>query len=242
MFVTNPLTRLIIARHGNTFTRDQTPTRIGRRTDLDLVEEKRSRAIGHYLIENNLLPAKVFAAPLKRTTNTARLAVNQMQTHLSIEPEESFLEIDYGPDENQTEDQVLQRLGGLRAVEMGQNLEQLSNQQVMAIGREVINAWNRKATVPGGWKVNPADIVNNWHRFAKKVEMEYPGQTVLLVTSNGIARFSPHLTGEFASFAQKNQIKLTTGGLAIFEKQSHQQHWKCTAWNIPPCRKFCVEY
>ena len=30
-------TRIIIARHGNTFAKDETPRRVGGRTDLDIV-------------------------------------------------------------------------------------------------------------------------------------------------------------------------------------------------------------
>ena len=40
---------LIIARHGNTFRKGETPTRVGSRTDLPLVEDERGRGIGKYL-------------------------------------------------------------------------------------------------------------------------------------------------------------------------------------------------
>ena len=36
---------LIIARHGNTFAKGETPTRVGCHTDLELVEEERGRAV-----------------------------------------------------------------------------------------------------------------------------------------------------------------------------------------------------
>ena len=49
-------TRLIIARHGNTFTKDQTPTRVGGRTDLPLGESERGTNIGKYLKLKNMLP------------------------------------------------------------------------------------------------------------------------------------------------------------------------------------------
>ena len=47
-------TRIIIARHGNTFTKEQTPTRVGCRTDLPLVEEERGTNVGLYLTKYNL--------------------------------------------------------------------------------------------------------------------------------------------------------------------------------------------
>ena len=87
-------TRLIIARHGNTFTKDQTPTRVGGRTDLPLVESERGRNIGKYLKLKDMLPDVVFAAPLKRTMETARLAVAEMRLPLEVLSEDCFRVVD----------------------------------------------------------------------------------------------------------------------------------------------------
>ena len=38
--------KLVIVRHGNTFRAGETPTRVGARTDLPLVEEERARSDG----------------------------------------------------------------------------------------------------------------------------------------------------------------------------------------------------
>ena len=95
-------TRIIIARHGNTFAKDETPRRVGGRTDLDLVEEERGRNVGRYLKAKGLIPALVFAAPLKRTVNTAKLAIEEMGGGMPLEIDDSFREVDYGPDENKT--------------------------------------------------------------------------------------------------------------------------------------------
>lgn len=43
-----------------------------------LVEEERGRNVGRYLKAKGLIPALVFAAPLKRTVNTAKLAIEEM--------------------------------------------------------------------------------------------------------------------------------------------------------------------
>ena len=104
-------TRIIIARHGNTFAKDETPRRVGGRTDLDLVEEERGRNVGRYLKAKGLIPALVFAAPLKRTVNTAKLAIEEMGGGMPLEIDDSFREVDYGPDENKTDDEVMLRLG-----------------------------------------------------------------------------------------------------------------------------------
>lgn len=69
---------LIIARHGNTFRKGETPTRVGSRTDLPLVEEERGRGIGRYLKKLGMQPNRILAAPLQRTLKTAELAAEEL--------------------------------------------------------------------------------------------------------------------------------------------------------------------
>ncbi|MCK5297108.1 MAG: histidine phosphatase family protein, partial [Alphaproteobacteria bacterium] len=104
-------TTLIIARHGNTFKAGETLTRVGARTDLPLVEEKRGKAIGKYLKNHKLIPDVVFSGPLKRHIQTAELAVSEMDSSLEIKINHTFIEIDYGPDENKSEADVIARIG-----------------------------------------------------------------------------------------------------------------------------------
>lgn len=206
-------TRIIIARHGNTFTKDQTPTRVGGRTDLPLVETERGTYIGKYLKTKNIVPSLVFAAPLKRTMETAKLAIAEMGGNIPLEIDDSFKEIDYGPDENKTEDEVIAR-----------------------IGQAAIDLWNEKAIVPDGWMVSPQGIIDTWLKLGDKITKNFHGETVMVVSSNGIMRFAPHLTGDFEGFARENDIKVTTGGVCIFEKEDNDKHWKCVAWNLKPLK------
>ncbi len=205
-------TRLIIARHGNTFTKDQTPTRVGGRTDLPLVESERGTNIGKYLKQESMLPDAVFAAPLKRTMETARLAVKEMGLPLAIQEEDSFREIDYGPDENKTEDEVIAR-----------------------VGEEAIKLWNEKAIAPEGWLVDVPGLIKTWESWAEKVAVDYKDKTVMIVSSNGIIRFAPHITGDFESFAKAHDIKVGTGCLCIFEKEDGKP-WVCKEWNLKPAK------
>ena len=209
-------TTLVIARHGNTFLPGQTPTRIGAGTDLPLVETRRAENIGQYLLRNNLVPTAVYTAPLLRTMQTAQAAIQAAGA--AIEPIilHDFTEIDYGPDENKSEEQVELRLG----------------QGDRTKGRAIIEQWNQQATVPQGWNLDPQKIINTWLHFAQHTLVEHHhNQTTLVVTSNGIIRFAPYLTGDFASFASQNTLKVSTGSLCIFEKHDEQQFWTCKAWN-----------
>ena len=214
------MTTLIIARHGNTFGPDDTPTRVGARTDIPLVEKghKQAQAIGRYLQQNDLIPDVAYSATLKRTRQTAELALKAAQLSLPVYALDIFDEIDYGPDENQTEDVVIER-----------------------IGKDAIEEWDQSAIVPDGWKVDPDQIIANWKNFAHQITKTHDTvtnnvmdmeETILVVTSNGIARFAPHITDDFDSFTKNHKIKLSTGAIGILKFS--QGKWRVTDWNIVP--------
>lgn len=205
------MTTLIIARHGNTFGPGETPTRVGARTDLPLVESGRAQAkkIGAYLREHRLIPDVVYASHLKRTVETAEIAIKESGVTNPIFQLDIFNEIDYGPDENKIEIDVVTR-----------------------IGQEAIDAWNNDATVPDGWIVDPDQIIQNWHDFSDQVCAFDDNETVLVVTSNGTARFAPHITGNFDDFRATHDIKLATGAIGILKHDDNC--WTVTDWNIKP--------
>ncbi|MFI4963584.1 MAG: histidine phosphatase family protein, partial [Legionellales bacterium] len=105
-------TRLLIARHGNTFGSGDTVRRVGT-TDLPLVESglEQGRKLGAYLKQNNLTPDSIFTSTLKRAIQTAEQVQSVMHTNVPIEALSIFNEIDYGPDENQPENRVIERIG-----------------------------------------------------------------------------------------------------------------------------------
>lgn len=204
------MTLLIIARHGNTFGPRDTPTRVGARTDPPLVASghEQARRIGQWLRDNDIIPDAVFSSKLKRTIETAQLALAQAGLERPIQSRAMFNEVDYGPDENKTEDAVIAR-----------------------IGEDAIRDWDDKAVVPPGWVFDPKECVANWKSFA--ADIAATGHAcALVVTSNGIARFAPHVTGDFASFAENNKIKLSTGALGVL--QFSGDRWTLLDWNLKP--------
>lgn len=208
------MTKLIIARHGNTFGPDDTPTRVGARTDLPLVESGHIQAkkIGSWLKENKLYPEIVYSSQLKRTIETAELALRELHYKQPVFKLDIFNEIDYGVDENQTEKQVISR-----------------------IGTQAIQDWDIKAIVPDGWRFDPQECINNWTNFAAQIlkdNQKDADDVVMVVTSNGIARFAPYLAGNFEDFTNNHKIKLSTGALGVLEF-SHDQ-WIVKDWNIRP--------
>ena len=212
------MTTLIIARHGNTFNPEDTPTRVGARTDLPLVDkgERQAEALGFYLQEHKLFPDVVYSSTLQRTRDTAKIALKTAGIKNPVYALNIFDEIDYGPDENKPEADVIAR-----------------------IGEEAIENWEKHGTVPPGWDANSETIIENWKNFAADICKTHDtisnqvleiSETVLVVTSNGIARFAPHITGDFDGFAQNHQIKLSTGALGILS--SDVESWSDKDWNI----------
>jgi 2,3-bisphosphoglycerate-dependent phosphoglycerate mutase len=204
--------KLLIARHGNTFGPGDIVTRVGT-TDLPLVESglQQGQRLGAYLKQKQFIPDVIFTSKLQRAIQTAEQAQTIMGTHLSLETLSIFNEIDYGPDENQPEDRVIAR-----------------------VGKDAIQAWESNATVPDGWKVDPSDIIKNWLDFSVRLRRDYAGKTCLVVTSNGIARFSPYLTGDFSAFSAKHSIKISTGAVCVFTHTPPSTVWNCLQWNIKP--------
>lgn len=206
------MTRLIIARHGNTFAHGEEVRRVGR-TDIPLVQSglEQGYRLGMHLLQQKLLPDVLFTSTLQRTQQTAMHAQASMGTNLPLHPLSLFDEIDYGVDENQPETLVRARLG-----------------------EEALRLWETQAIVPAGWQADPEQIRASWFYFAQKIVTEYPQKTVLVITSNGIARFAPYLTGDYLAFYQKYSLKLATGAYGHFEFQPTQKNWSCVSWNIRP--------
>lgn len=206
-------TRLIIARHGNTFGPDDTPTRVGRKTDIPLVAKGRlqGRALGLALKDAGMVPDIVFTSELARTIDTAKEALAALGKPALLPRQTAlFNEIDYGPDENMTEADVIDR-----------------------IGADAIAAWDKDGIPAPGWNVWPDQIRDGWVDFGGSLLRRFEGQTALVVTSNGVARFAPVLTGDEAAFRAANDIKIATGAYCVLE-HTGGAHWQIRAWNVRP--------
>lgn len=202
-------TKIIIARHGNTFRSEETPTRVGARTDLPLTEQGEEQALklGHHLKAAKILPDFVYTSFLCRTIDTARLACVALGCGCPHEPLAIFNEIDYGPDENQTEDKVLER-----------------------VGSAAIKNWDNDCTMPEGWSPRPIEILLNWKNFLKDCADNHKNQTIFVTTSNGIARFALHHTENGRDF----KPKLSTGAYGRLEWNDKTGLWRVMDWNIRP--------
>jgi len=190
-------------------------TRVGGRTDLDLVESGLAQgvALGQHLKDQGLIPDVIFTTAMKRTQQTAQQAKTILGKDIPTEIMEIFNEIDYGVDENKAEEEVVARLG-----------------------IEAIRAWDEHAVVPDGWLVDPEGLRTAWREFGQNVLSNFSGKTVLIVTHNGIARFASALlqNADDLGNADDNQknLKLGTGSYGHFVHDENA--WHCAKWNIKP--------
>ena len=209
---------LIIARHGNTFDEKDVPTRVGCRTDLPLVVrgKNQAKAIARFLSTHELVPNIAFSSPLSRTRHTCELILDGKRDVPMLLKEE-FSEVDYGPDENKTEAEVLDR-----------------------VGQKALDLWDSKGIPPNGWRIDPEQIKAQWQIFGDEILRLYPEMIVLVVTSNGIARFSPILAGDLEEWVNKgHSLKMGTGSISIFRQVGRaeaEKKWQVEMWNQNPLK------
>lgn len=207
-------TTIIVVRHANTFEGRDLPTRIGHRTDLPIVSTgvEQCAKIGQYLKTKGYLPSAVCSSMMTRSRQTAQEILKEMRLDREIHTERMLNEIDYGPDENQPESVIIERMGG----------------------HAQIDEWNRHGVLPIDWEGDVELIKQNWKTFASLVEQNHHGKAVLVVTHSGVGRFSLAITGEFERMARNHSLTLSMGGISIFEKESPSAPWKVKEWNVRP--------
>ncbi len=210
----NQKTRLIIIRHGNTFLSGETPRRVGAKTDIPLVPSGivQAKALAESLRLQDIRADLLYTGPLKRTRETAAIIKSHTGWDCPIEINEGLIELDYGPDENQPESLVVAR-----------------------IGNEALQNWEKYCLPPSGWHVNVSALLSFWSQLSQTILREHRGQTIGVITSNGIARFATSLLkGGLEAFAKQASFKLATGAYSIFEVENKSEEWKLQSWNQRP--------
>ncbi|MGH1349545.1 MAG: histidine phosphatase family protein [Methyloligellaceae bacterium] len=202
------MTRIIIARHGNTFDAGEVVTRVGARTDIPLSNSGKVQAIalGQYFKEQSSPFDIAFCSTLRRTKETADIILSERQSEITPSVLTFLTEIDYGPDENLPEDIVLQR-----------------------IGQDAIDKWEKLGTPPQGWLVEPDRLMQEWRDFFSLMHAENNGKNILVVTSNGIARFALQAIDSAAS----HSLKLKTGAFGEITIDNGGKA-RIMEWNIRP--------
>lgn len=187
----------VIVRHGKTFAAGEAPRRIGARADLPLTAEgeQEARRLGDHFATLGWRFGKALVSPLLRARQTAGHVLAAQDTTIRAEEADFLAEIDHGPDENQTENAVVAR-----------------------IGNAALQAWDHAAQPPPGWIVNAPARIAAWADLLARAPTD-PDTPVLLVTSNGAARFAlladPALREAVDALPS---LKLPTGGYGVIRR------------------------
>lgn len=203
MSASTPTPGFVIVRHGNTFAAGEPPRRIGSRTDLPLTGagQAQADALGRHFAARGWRFARVLTSPLLRTRDTAAAILRHLPDAPAPEPTDWLREIDHGPDEDQTEAAVVGR-----------------------IGAEALAAWDSAGVPPPGWIVDPQSRLAAWSELFRQAD-----GPVLLVTSNGAARFALLAAG----LPGEGSLKLPTGSFGALRREvDGALHLDC--WGLRP--------
>lgn len=195
------MARLYIVRHGNTFDKGDTVTRVGARTDLPLSVSGREQArklAAHFA---GIPFCAALCSPLRRTRQTARAILRQRTDSPALLIAPFLTEIDYGPDENQPEESVAARLGS------------------------ALEAWDRDGTPPPGWNVDVEEIRAGWTRLLTRAAGLAEDAAALVVTSNGIARFLPDVVDRKPDELDRKLKTGAWGELSVTSSGSELLSW-----------------
>lgn len=199
---------LVLARHGNTFDPGEPVVWVGARTDLPLVAKGRDQAtrIGAALRAARLIPRRAVAGPLKRTRETASLALAAAGADSApLEVDHRLREIDYGLWEGKDSDEI-RRMGWT----------------------EELRAWDEDNAWPSGagWPSSASEYLRGFQNVLDDVRRRGDDPT-FIVSSNGVFKL-------FASLMTDNAKvrKMGTGHLALLRLEGAIPEILC--WDLAP--------
>ncbi|MFC4725140.1 histidine phosphatase family protein [Glycocaulis abyssi] len=204
--------RLILARHGNTFGPGDIPVWVGAAEDLPLTDTGRVQSVqfGLALKEAGIIPARIIAGPLQRTANGAQLAAAECGFDSEIEIDTRLREIDYGSWGGRSDAEIAARWG-----------------------EKAIDDWRERSIVPAGagWTPQPADIAANAQAVLQGITgAAKAGDTVLLISSNGILRYFHALLGGDPGRPEASKMRTGHWSVAAYSPAG----WALEVWNAPP--------
>ena len=161
------MTKILLARHGNTFGPGDTPVWVGAKEDLPLVEsgEAQAQALGEAVAAAGLALGRIVCGPLKRTRRAAQIVAERAGFSGTPQIDERLTEIDYGS------------WGGK------------SNAQIVAeFGEKALETWDLHHRRPEGADWSPDEETLKANALAAMRDAASDPLT-LVVTSNGILRY-----------------------------------------------------
>ncbi len=207
--------RLILSRHGNTFSSNDTPVYVGATEDLPLVDAGREQAqrFAAYLKDRQIKPHAIYCSPLLRATEYADIVVQELGLSMTPVVDDALTEIDYGNWAGKTTDQI-----------------------VAEYGEEAVRNWRERGVWPinAGWKPAEQELINRVEEFSQRmVENHSSDETAIAISSNGVIRYFLTLVhGAFEKHQDRNTLHVRTGNICQLHFESGL--FKKSFWNRDP--------
>ena len=210
--VTNKSGRLILARHGNTFESDQTPTYVGAASDLPLTKtgQDQARKLAQE-IKKFGLPTSIFSGPLKRHKEMASIVATEIGFDVDqIEVSNALNEIHYG------------------------SWEGLTQEQIEAKWQEEFSAWSERGVWPEQiFNLKQKEFfepVKGW--VSEVFRIVSSGSNAIAITSNGTLRYiNAVICGEDV-LTQPKKVKVGTGNYCVCT--CDLDTFLIEMWNVKP--------
>lgn len=205
--------RVVLVRHGNTFSPGEAAVWVGARTDLALVVKGRRQAeeVANQLGRAGMTINTIFAGPLRRTAETAAIIAGIAGiAPESIVTDRRLTEIDYGDWEGLTSDDIRRRYGSSEID-----------------GWEHNNEWPQAAN----WPATKREVVARVLAFFEGLSPQSPGHgnaIDVVVSSNGIFRLFAETLG-----LPTTASKMATGNVSLLTR-SADDRWQVERWNAAP--------
>ncbi len=206
--------KLILARHGDTFTKGDKIFWVGAREDLPLTPSgiEQAHQLAKYLRAEDLLPDAIYAGTLSRTQQYAGIINAALGREEPVQTDIRLNEIDYG------------RWSGRTTAEI-----------TAQYGQDVVDDWNSRAIWPNNaeWQPSESQIEENARTFVNDTSEKFPNGKILAITSNGIMRFFLRLDeSTYTERLNQKQLKTATGNFGVLEVTASETI--VNAWNVKP--------
>jgi broad specificity phosphatase PhoE len=185
------MSKLLLARHGNTFAPGDKVVWVGAKEDLPLVPsgEAQARALGEALRDGEIALDRLICGPLLRTRRAASIVAEITSFAGTIEIDDRLREIDYGSWGGRSNDEI----------------EQL-------FGADALAEWDQHHRRPANVDWSPDEAVIQSNALAAMADAIIADGLSLIITSNGVLRYMyAALRGEPA------QAKVKTGHVCAAE-------------------------
>ena len=211
---------IICARHGNTFGPGDRVVWVGANEDLPLTAEGENQAqrLAAALKSSGVTLTAIFHGDLRRTRRYAEIIVENLGRESMLRRNNALTEIDYGDWANRTNEEIESKLGQAEALRL----------------------WNEKNIWPqeAHWGGSEESLRRAVTQFLEMLRDRYAsGETVLVVTSNGILRFlASAALGPQAARDARFPFKMKTGNIGKITERNGSfglAYWDVVPGNAP---------